>query len=63
MAETHAAFGQPSSLHGISFSPVALGMVRLCGESHSMGSTARMIAEQSHAPPIPCSQAARPLRI
>ena len=63
MPAMHAAFGQPSSVQGVSFSPVALEGVRAFSESHSIESSARMIAEHSHAPPLFGSPAALPLRI
>jgi hypothetical protein len=63
MPAMHAAFGQPSSVQGISFSSVALGVLRALNESHGTEASARMIAEHSHAPPISSSPAALPLRI
>jgi len=63
MPSIQAAIGQPSSVHGISFSLIALGVIRSFGESHSIASSARMIAEYSHAPPACCSPAVLPLRI
>ena len=63
MPAMHAAFGQPSSVQGISFSPVALGLVPAFNESRSIEPSARMIAEHSHAPPISSSPPALPLRI
>jgi hypothetical protein len=63
MPAMHPAFGQPSSVQGISFSPIALGLVRAFSESNAMVPSARMIAEHSHAPPTACSPAASPLRI
>jgi hypothetical protein len=63
MPAMHAALGQPSSVQGISFSPVALGLVRAFNEANTTEPSARMIAEHSHAPPISPSPAALPLRI
>lgn len=63
MPSIQAALGQPSSTQGISFSPVALGLVLAFNESHSTESSARMIAEYSHAPPASSSPAVLPLRI
>jgi hypothetical protein len=63
MPAMHAAFGQPSSVQGISFSPVALGLVRAFNESNGIEPFARMIAEYSHAPPASCSPTVLPLRI
>jgi hypothetical protein len=63
MPAMHAAFVQPSSVQGVSFSSVALGVVRAFNESHGTEPSARMIAEHSHAPPISSSPSALPLRI
>jgi hypothetical protein len=63
MPAIHAALGQPSSAQRISFSPVALGLVRTFNVSNGIEPSARMIAEHSHAPPISSSPAALPLRI
>ena len=63
MPAIHAAVGQPPSVQGVSFSPIVFGAVRSFGESHSIDSSARMIAEYSHAPPASCSLAVLPLRI
>ena len=63
MPTMHAALGQPSSVQGISFSPIALGLVRAFNESRGIEPSARMIAEHSHAPPMTPSPAAQPLRI
>jgi hypothetical protein len=63
MPAMHAALGQPSCVQGISFSPIAFRVVVVFGESHSMESSARMIAEYSHAPPASWSPAVLPLRI
>src|SRR5271167_3719358 len=63
MPAMHAAFGQPSSVQGASFSPVALGVAPGFNECHGLDRCARMIAAHSHAPPISCSPAPAPLRI
>ena len=63
MPSIQATVGQPPSTHSISFSPLVIGAVRAFGESHSVESSARMIAEYSHAPPGSCSPAFLPLRI
>jgi hypothetical protein len=63
MPAIHAAAGLPSSVQGISFSPLAFGVVRAFHESHGTQSFVRMIAEHSHAPPVSSSPAALPLRI
>jgi hypothetical protein len=63
MPSIQAAVGQPSSVQGISFSPIAFGVVPGSGDSDSIESSARMIAEYSHAPPVSSSPAVLPLRI
>lgn len=63
MRTMHAAFGQPSSVQGVSFSPVLLGLVPAFDASGRMESAVRWIAEHSHAPPISCSPVILPLRI
>jgi hypothetical protein len=63
MPAMHAALGQPSSVQGLSFSSVALGLVRAFNESKGIEPFVGMIAEHSHAPPISSSPAALPLRI
>src|SRR4029077_1170512 len=63
MPEPQAAFGQPSSVQGISFFPVILGAVREFNGSHGIEPSARLMAEHSHAPPDYCSPAVLPLRI
>jgi hypothetical protein len=63
MPSIQAAVGQPPSVPGVSFSPIIFGVVRGFGEPHSIESSARMIAEYSHAPPVACSSAVLPLRI
>ena len=63
MPSIHAALGQPSSVQGVSFSPIALGMVQPFGEDGSPASSSRLIAEHAHAPPFLGSPAPLPLRI
>jgi hypothetical protein len=63
MPAMHAALGQPSSVQGISFSSVALGLIRAFNESQSIEHSTRTIAENSHAPPISSSPPTLPLRI
>jgi hypothetical protein len=59
----HVALGQPSSVQGISFSSVALGLVRTFNVSNGIEHSTRTIAEHSHAPPISSSLPTLPLRI
>jgi hypothetical protein len=63
MPAIHAAVGQPASVQGVAFSPIALGVPQAFDETHGIESSARMIAEHSHAPPALCSPAILPLRI
>jgi len=63
MPEMHAVLGQPSSVQGVSFSPVVLGLVPAFSEASGLEPSAGMIAEHSHAPPIFSPPAAPPLRI
>ena len=63
MPAMHAPFVQPTSVHGISYSPVVVAAVAGLEESRGGDSSARFIAERSHPPPIICTQAPPPLRI
>jgi hypothetical protein len=63
MSMTHAPFVQPSSVHGISFSPVVFAVMPAARESHGLDSAVRSIATHCHAPPIFYSPGPRPLRI
>ena len=63
MPAIHAALGQPSSVQGISFSPVTFAVVQSFNEAQRTESSARMIAGYSHAPPASGSPAILPLRI
>jgi hypothetical protein len=63
MPTMHAPFVQPSSVHGVSFSPVVFAVMPGFGESCGLDSLARTIAAHCHAPPGFHSPAARPLRI
>ncbi|HWY55881.1 MAG TPA: hypothetical protein VNZ03_15545 [Terriglobales bacterium] len=63
MPAMHAALGQPSSVQGISFSPVAIGLVLAFNESLSIAASARFVADQCHAPPILSPPSVLPLRI
>jgi len=59
---TRVVIGQPSSL-GISLAPVALGMVQAFSESVEVTASTRLIADQSHAPPVLSLPSLSPLRI
>jgi hypothetical protein len=63
MPSIHAVFGQPSSLQGVSFSPIALGTAESFHQSEPFASSARVIAEAAHAPPHLDAPAPLPLRI
>src|ERR1700680_4824937 len=63
MPAVHSPFVLPSSVHGVSFSPVLLAALPASVETHGLHSPARSIAAHCHAPPIPSSPALRPLRI
>ena len=63
MPAMHAALGQPSSVQGISGSPVVLGLVRAFNEAQIVEHSTTTIAEHSHAPPISSSPPTLPLRI
>lgn len=62
MPEMRAVLGQPSSLQGVSATPVALGLVQSSIDSGSSESSACVIAERAHDPPL-SSPPAVPLRI
>jgi hypothetical protein len=63
MPAMHAPFVQPSFAHGIPYSPVVVAVLTTFDESHGAGSSDRIIAQLSHAPPIGYSPAPLPLRI
>ena len=63
MPTMHAPFVQPSSVHGVSFSPVVFAVMAASWECRDLDSFARSIAAHCHAPPIFYSPASPPLRI
>ena len=63
MPTIHSAIGQPTAVHGISYSPVAHGPVQAVGEFQSIESSPRLIAEHAHDPPSGCSPPVLSLRI
>ena len=63
MPAMHAPFVPPSFGHGIPYSPVVVAVLKTFNEGHGVDSTARTIAQHSHAPPIFYSPAPPPLRI
>jgi len=63
MPAMHAPFVQPSSVHGVSYSPAVLAVLPATGKSLALDSSDRAIAAHCHAPPIRSSPAPLPLRI
>jgi hypothetical protein len=63
MPAMHATFVQPSLTHGILYSPVVVAVLAAFSESLGVDSSARTIAEHSHAPPAFYATAPVPLRI
>jgi len=62
MPTTRVVIGQPTSA-GVSLAPVAFGVVRAFTESVGVTASARLIADQSHAPPVLSLSSLSPLRI
>jgi hypothetical protein len=63
MPAMHAPFVQTSFISGISYSPAVVAVLSTLVESPGRLSSAFIIVEHSHAPPLACSQALLPLRI
>ena len=63
MTEMHAPFVQPSSVHGVSYSPLVYAVLPETSQSPDLGSSNRVIAALCHAPPIRYAPAPLPLRI
>src|SRR3989442_9700272 len=63
MPTVRAPFVQPSSVHGVSYSPLVLAVLPATGKSLALGSTDGAIAAHCHAPPIHYTPAALPLCI
>jgi hypothetical protein len=63
MPAMHAPFVQPSSVRGVSYSPVVFAVLPETSESLALGSSNRVIAAHCHAPPIRSAPAPIPLRI
>lgn len=59
---TQVDVGQPTPV-SISFTPIAFGTVELFVSSPSARTLARLVADQSHAPPILSPPTVLPLRI
>jgi hypothetical protein len=63
MPAMHAPFVQPSSVQGVSRSPLVLAVLPATGKSLALDSPGRVIAAHCHAPPIRYTPAPPPLRI
>ncbi len=63
MQAMHAPFVQPSSVHGVSYSPVVVALLSDSDASRSTDSSTRIIRAHCHAPPIGSFLALMPLRI
>lgn len=63
MPAVQAVLSQPPSVQGISFPPVAIGLMTAFNESNGIELSTHLIAEHSHAPPISSSPPALSLRI
>jgi hypothetical protein len=63
MPTLRAPFVQPSSMHGVSYSPVVLAVLPANAKSHSLESSNNVIAAHCHAPPIRYAPAPLTLRI
>src|SRR5258708_16847570 len=53
MPSMHAPFVQPSSVHGVSYSPLVLDVLPAAAKSHVLDSLDLGIPPRRHAPPIP----------
>jgi hypothetical protein len=63
MQAMHAPFVQPSSVHGVSNSPLVIAALPETGESLALDSSNRAIAAHCYAPPIRSAPALLSLRI
>src|SRR5258707_15576535 len=63
MPSMHAPFVQPSSVHGVSYAPLASAVLPATDRIHVLDSLDSGIAARSHAPPIRYTPAQFPLRI
>src|SRR5258708_19355497 len=61
MAAMHAPFVQPSSVQGVSYSPLAFAVPTTIGKPLAQDFPNRVIAAVSHAPPIPPAPPPLPL--
>src|SRR5437016_1036858 len=63
MPSVRSPFVQPSSVHGMSFSPAAPAVMPARGELPVLDFSARTVPAHSHAPPLFCLSAPVPIRI
>jgi hypothetical protein len=63
MQAMHDPFVQPSSVYGVSHSPLVFAVLPKTSESFAPGFSSRVIAAYCHAPPIRYVPAPQPLRI
>jgi hypothetical protein len=63
MPSMHAPFVQPSSMHGVSYSPLVFAVLPATGKSHPVNSSNPVIAAHCHAPTIRYDPAPLPLRV
>jgi hypothetical protein len=63
MPAMHAPFVQPSFVNGVQHSLVVVVALAPLDEPHDVNSSARTLAENSHAPPFVYSVSSLPLRI
>src|SRR5213592_5007936 len=63
MPSVRSPFVQPSSVHGMSFSPAVLAVMPTRGELPVLDFSPRIIPAHCHAPPIFCLSAPVPIRI
>jgi hypothetical protein len=61
--QMHAALGQPSSTQGITFSPVAPGVVQAFSDFQIVEFSSAVIVAHSHDPPASCYRPILSLRI
>jgi len=63
MPQIRPSLGHPASVQGISFLPVALGLVSCSSDSRLAEASGSVIRAHSHDPPLSCIPANAPLRI
>ena len=63
MPQMHSSLGHPSSVQGVSLSPVVLGLVLSFSDPRLVEGSCSIIAAHSHDPPLSCIPVTSPLRI